>query len=63
VLRAMKVPYTAAHGAIRFSFSRDNTDEDVDHVLAVMPGIVEKLRSLSPFWKSGQQGAFAPTYA
>jgi cysteine desulfurase len=63
VLRAMKVPYTAAHGAIRFSFSRDNTDEDVDHVLAVMPGIVEKLRSLSPFWKSGQQTAFAPTYA
>jgi cysteine desulfurase len=63
VLRAMKVPYTAAHGAIRFSFSRDNTDEDVDQVLAVMPGIVEKLRSLSPFWKSSQQTAFAPTYA
>jgi cysteine desulfurase len=63
VLRAMKVPYTAAHGAIRFSFSRDNTDEDVDQVLAVMPRIVEKLRSLSPFWKSSEKAAFAPTYA
>jgi cysteine desulfurase len=46
VLRAMKLPYTAAHGAIRFSFSRDNTIEDVDRVLAAMPPIVEKLRNL-----------------
>ena len=36
VLRAMKVPYTAAHGAIRFSFSRENTSEDVDRVLAAL---------------------------
>ncbi|PPQ35487.1 cysteine desulfurase NifS [Rhodopila globiformis] len=63
VLRAMKVPYTAAHGAIRFSLSRDNADEDVDQVLAVMPEIVEKLRSLSPFWKSSEKATFAPTYA
>ena len=65
VLSAMNIPYTAAHGAIRFSFSRDNTDEDVDRVLEVMPGVVEQLRSLSPFWKSGGQAAsqFAPTYA
>ncbi|EIM31023.1 iron-sulfur cluster assembly scaffold protein [Microvirga lotononidis] len=48
VLRAMNIPYTAAHGAIRFSFSRDNGEEDVDRVLEVMPGIVEKLRALSP---------------
>jgi cysteine desulfurase len=63
VLRAMKVPYTAAHGAIRFSFSRDNNEEDVDRVLDVMPGVVEKLRALSPFWKDGQKAAFEPTYA
>jgi cysteine desulfurase len=44
VLRAMKVPFTAAAGAIRFSFSRDNEEADVDRVLAVMPGILEKLR-------------------
>ena len=65
VLRAMKVPYTAAHGAIRFSFSRENTEEDVDRVLDVLPGIVERLRGLSPFWKNGGAAAaqFAPTYA
>jgi cysteine desulfurase len=63
VLRAMKVPYTAAHGAIRFSFSRENNDEDVDRVLEVMPKVVEKLRALSPFWKAGAKADFEPTYA
>ena len=69
VLRAMKVPYTAAHGAIRFSFSRENGDEDVDRVLEVMPGIIANLRSLSPFWKDKgaakptADAAFNPTYA
>jgi cysteine desulfurase len=65
VLRAMKVPYTAAHGAIRFSFSRDSTDQDVDRVLEVLPGITEKLRGLSPFRKRrGEEAArYQPTYA
>ena len=49
VLRAMGIPYTFAHSSTRFSFSRYNTEEDVDAVLAVMPKIVEKLRDLSPF--------------
>lgn len=49
VIRAMGVPFTAVHGSIRFSLSRYNTAADVDHVLAVMPGIVQKLRALSPF--------------
>ena len=64
VLRAMKVPYTAAHGAIRFSFSRDNTEADVDHVLETTPGIIAHLRSLSPFWaKEGvADKAFQPSY-
>ena len=65
VLRAMNIPYTAAHGAIRFSFSRDNTEADVDRVLEVMPGIIEKLRALSPFWKGANEApaAFNPVYA
>ncbi|MBM9400559.1 cysteine desulfurase NifS [Gluconacetobacter azotocaptans] len=65
VLRAMKVPYTAAHGAIRFSFSRENTDADVDRVLEVMPGIIAQLRQMSPFWdgESKTRTAFTPTYA
>ncbi len=49
VIRAMGVPFTAVHGSIRFSFSRYNTDADVDAVLEHMPGIVKKLRSMSPF--------------
>ncbi|MFC2171717.1 cysteine desulfurase NifS [Acidobacteriota bacterium] len=49
VLRAMGIPFTYAHGSIRFSFSRYNTDEDVDTVLEVLPGIISKLRDISPF--------------
>ena len=49
VIRAMGVPFTAAHGSIRFSLSRYNTEEDVDHVIEHMPAIVERLRQLSPF--------------
>jgi cysteine desulfurase len=49
VLRAMGVPYTAAHGSVRFSFSVYNTDRDVDRVLAALPPIINRLRELSPF--------------
>lgn len=50
VLRAMGVPYTFAHGSIRFSLSRYNTEEDVDFVLENMPHIISRLRDISPFW-------------
>ncbi len=50
VLRAMQVPFTAVHGSVRFSFSRYNTDDDVDRVLEVFPEIVRGLRRLSPYW-------------
>jgi len=49
VMRAMGVPFTAAHGSIRFSLSRYNTDEDVDVVVKHLPGIVNRLREISPF--------------
>jgi cysteine desulfurase len=49
VLRAMGVPFTAAHGSIRFSLSRYNTEEDVDFTIEHMPPIVNQLRELSPF--------------
>jgi len=49
VIRAMGVPFTAAHGSIRFSLSRYNTGEDVDFVVARLPEIVQRLRALSPF--------------
>jgi cysteine desulfurase len=49
VLRAMGVPFTAAHGSIRFSLSRYNTEEEVDYTIQIMPEIVNRLRELSPF--------------
>jgi len=49
VLRAMGVPFTAAHGSIRFSLSRYNTEEEVDYTIKKMPQIVDQLRQLSPF--------------
>ncbi|WP_315785367.1 cysteine desulfurase NifS [Fischerella sp. JS2] len=49
VLRAMGLPYTILHGSIRFSLCRYTTDAEIDTVLAVMPGIIEHLRALSPF--------------
>lgn len=51
VLRAMGVPYTDAHGSIRFSFSRYNTEEEVDKVLEVLPPVIARLRQISPYWK------------
>jgi len=51
VLRAMGVPFTAAHGSIRFSLSRYNTEKEVDYTIQIMPQIVNRLRELSPFVK------------
>jgi cysteine desulfurase len=50
VLRAMKVPFTAVHGSVRFSFSRYNSDEDVERIIEVFPRIVANLRRISPYW-------------
>lgn len=68
VMRAMGIPYTAAHGTVRFSLSRFNTMEEVERVIEAVPPIIEQLRKLSPYW--GDDGpvedpekAFAPTYA
>lgn len=64
VLRAMGVPFTAAHGSIRFSLSVYNTAQDVDYVLEHLPGIIDRLRELSPFWDqakaSGAAGRACP---
>ena len=49
VLRAMGLPYSVLHGSIRFSLSRYTTEAEVDRVLEVVPGIIERLRALSPF--------------
>ncbi len=49
VLRAMNVPFTAIHGSIRFSLSKYTTEAEIDYVCGKLPGIIEKLTSISPF--------------
>jgi len=49
VLRAMGVPFTCAHGSIRFSLSRFTTDADLDTIIRELPPIIQRLRDMSPF--------------
>lgn len=49
VLRAMGLPFTEAHGSIRFSLSRYNTMQEVDYVAQVLPPIIQRLRMITPF--------------
>jgi cysteine desulfurase len=49
VLRAMGVPFTCAHGSIRFSLSRFNTDEEIDLIIRELPPVIDRLREMSPF--------------
>jgi cysteine desulfurase len=51
VLRAMGVPFTAAHGSVRFSLSTYNTEEEIDFIIEKLPPIIQRLREMSPFWK------------
>ncbi|MGQ9647959.1 MAG: cysteine desulfurase NifS [Thermodesulfobacteriota bacterium] len=55
VLRAMGVPFTAAHGSIRFSLSIYNTKEEMDYIIEHLPPIIQRLRDISPFWKDFQK--------
>jgi cysteine desulfurase len=49
VLRAMGVPFTCAHGSIRFSLSRYSSDEEITIVIKELPPIIARLRQMSPF--------------
>lgn len=49
VLKAMGIPFIAAHGSIRFSLSRYNTLSEIDYTIAAMPRIVQRLREITPF--------------
>lgn len=50
VLKAMHINFTAAHGSIRFSLSRYNTEQDVDRIIEVFPKVIASLRKISPYW-------------
>ena len=54
VLRAMGVPFTAAHGSIRFSLSIYNTEEEIDFIIEKLPPIIKRLREMSPFWQGSK---------
>ncbi len=56
VLLATGVPHEKAHGSLRLSISRDTTDEDIDYIIATVPGVVEKLRNMSPLWEDVVKG-------
>ena len=56
VLLAIGRVHDVAHGSLRLSLCHYNTEEEVDHILAVVPQVVELLRNMSPVWRDLQQG-------
>jgi cysteine desulfurase len=51
VLTSMGVPVEVCHGSLLMTIGRANTEEDIDYVLEVLPGIVQRLRDMSPMWE------------
>ncbi len=67
-MRAMDIPFTAAHGTVRFSLSRYSNMDEIEKVIEAMPPIVAKLRKLSPYWSDRgpvdePEKLFAPAYS
>ena len=56
VLLAIGRPHEIAHGSLRLSLCEENTDEEVEHILKVVPEVVQYLRNMSPVWKDLQSG-------
>jgi cysteine desulfurase len=57
----MGVPFTAAHGTIRFSLSIYNTEAEMDTIIQALPPIIERLRQMSPFWAENAEPKIART--
>ncbi|MBQ8915149.1 MAG: cysteine desulfurase NifS [Clostridia bacterium] len=51
VLLAIGLPHEVAHGSLRLSFSELTTDEEADYIIEKVPGVVERLRAMSPVWE------------
>jgi cysteine desulfurase len=56
VLLAIGRVHDVAHGSLRLSLSEYNTDEEIDHILTVVPQVVAQLRAMSPVWRDLQNG-------
>ncbi|MBP3300178.1 MAG: cysteine desulfurase NifS [Clostridia bacterium] len=52
VLLAIGLPHEVAHGSVRFSFCAENTVEEIDYILEVLPKIAARLREMSPLWEN-----------
>lgn len=53
VLLAIGLPHEIAHGSLRLSLGRYNTEQEIDYIIETLPPIVERLRDMSPIWKGG----------
>jgi len=51
VLLAIGLPHEVAHGSLRLTLNEDNTEEDVDYIIAEVPPIIARLREMSPLWE------------
>ena len=56
VLLALGRPHEIAHGSIRLSLNHTNTQEEIDHILEVLPNVIQRLRGMSPVWRDLQEG-------
>ncbi|MBU0623646.1 MAG: hypothetical protein KJ672_02250, partial [Candidatus Thermoplasmatota archaeon] len=56
VLLALGLTHEQAHGSLRITLGRENTEEEVDYLLEVLPGVVSKLREISPFNETNPMG-------
>ena len=56
VLLAIGRPHEVAHGSLRLTICEDNTEEEIDYILAELPPIVDDLRNMSPVWKDLMSG-------
>ena len=56
MLLAIGLPHEVAHGSLRLSIGEYNTMDQIDHIIATVPGIVQYLRNMSPVWDELQKG-------
>ena len=58
VLLAIGLPHDVAHGSLRLSIGEETTDEDVEHIIQVVPEVIERLRAMSPLWEDRLAGRY-----
>ena len=55
-LLSLGLPHEVAHGSLRLSIGEYNTMEEIDHIIATVPKVVEYLRNMSPVWDELEKG-------